>query len=80
MTAESGKQVFVDAGCAGCHTLAAAGANGTTGPNLDTLKPSYAAVVTQVTNGGGIMPSFGHSLSKAQIDAVAHFVFTATHT
>jgi mono/diheme cytochrome c family protein len=31
-----GKQVFDSAGCAGCHTFEAAGATGTTGPNLDT--------------------------------------------
>jgi cytochrome c oxidase subunit 2 len=31
------KQVFTSAGCAGCHQLAAAGSNGTTGPSLDNL-------------------------------------------
>jgi len=31
----SGKAVFASAGCGGCHTLAAAGSSGTTGPNLD---------------------------------------------
>ena len=35
-----GKAIFKGAGCAGCHTLAAAGATGTIGPNLDQLKPS----------------------------------------
>jgi mono/diheme cytochrome c family protein len=30
-----GAQVFANYGCAGCHTLAAAAAGGTTGPNLD---------------------------------------------
>ena len=35
-----GEAIFKGAGCAGCHTLAAAGATGTTGPNLDQLKPS----------------------------------------
>lgn len=29
-----GKQLFVAQGCGGCHTFAAAGANGTIGPNL----------------------------------------------
>src|SRR4051794_7295908 len=32
-----GKQVFAANGCGGCHTLAAAGANGTVGPNLNKL-------------------------------------------
>jgi mono/diheme cytochrome c family protein len=61
-------------GCAGCHTLAAAGSTGTTGPNLDQLSPSMAAVVKQVTNGGGVMPAFGGKLSPAQIQAVAKYV------
>jgi hypothetical protein len=39
-----------------CHTLAAAGATGTVGPNLDQLTPSQALVEHQVTNGGGGMP------------------------
>ena len=33
-----------------------------------------AAVVTQVTNGGGVMPAFGGKLSAAQIQAVAKYV------
>jgi cytochrome c oxidase subunit 2 len=32
--------VFQSAGCAGCHTFAAAGSNGNTGPALDNLKPA----------------------------------------
>jgi mono/diheme cytochrome c family protein len=32
----AGKAVFASAGCAGCHTLSAAGATGSVGPNLDT--------------------------------------------
>jgi len=66
-----GAAIFKGAGCAGCHTLAAAGATGTTGPNLDQLKPSMAIVVTQVTNGGAVMPAFKGKLSPAQIQAVA---------
>jgi outer membrane protein assembly factor BamB/mono/diheme cytochrome c family protein len=64
--------------CASCHTLAAAHAHGTVGPNLDQLKPSKGVVVGQVTNGGGGMPAFGGRLSKAQIDAIATYVATAT--
>src|SRR5579884_1631733 len=72
--AESGRQVWSRAGCGGCHTLAAAGANGEGGPNLDALRPSQAAVVAQVTDGGGGMPAFGGSLSPAEIRAVAAYV------
>jgi mono/diheme cytochrome c family protein len=35
--AKTGEQIFTAAGCAGCHTLAKAGASGTIGPNLDQL-------------------------------------------
>jgi cytochrome c oxidase subunit 2 len=37
-----GKQLFTANGCSGCHTLAAAGAAGTVGPNLNTLKTQAA--------------------------------------
>ncbi len=35
--------IFTSAGCVGCHTLAAANATGTVGPNLDQAKPDYRA-------------------------------------
>jgi cbb3-type cytochrome c oxidase subunit III len=70
----SGAAIFKGAGCAGCHTLAAAGAKGTVGPNLDQLKPALAIVVRQVTNGGAVMPAFKGRLTPAQIQAVAQYV------
>ena len=36
--AAAGEAVFKD-NCATCHTLSAAGASGTVGPNLDDVKP-----------------------------------------
>jgi mono/diheme cytochrome c family protein len=75
-----GKQVFASAGCAGCHTLKAAGATGTTGPNLDQLKPPQARVVKQVTNGGAIMPPFKGRLSPKQIQDVAAYVSSVAGT
>lgn len=69
-----GAAVWQQAGCGGCHTLAAAGATGSVGPNLDQLRPSEAAVAAQVTSGGGVMPSFARTLTPAQIAAVAAFV------
>jgi hypothetical protein len=66
--------VFADAGCGSCHTFKAAGSSGTTGPNLDDLKPSFDDVVRQVTNGGGGMPSFKDQLSEQEIRDVAEFV------
>jgi mono/diheme cytochrome c family protein len=35
--AKTGEQIFTAAGCAGCHTLAKAGASGNIGPNLNDL-------------------------------------------
>jgi cytochrome c6 len=71
----AGKAIFTgSAGCNGCHTLADAGATGTVGPNLDQLKPPYDAVVTQVTNGGAVMPAFKDTLTPQQIQDVAAYV------
>lgn len=72
--AGGGSVVWQQAGCGGCHTLAAAGATGTVGPNLDLLRPSAPTVAAQVRGGGGGMPSFAGSLSSTQIDAVAVWV------
>lgn len=68
-----GKSIFVSK-CGGCHTLKAAGTTGTTGPNLDLLKPPFPIAKRQVTNGGAIMPAFKGLLSDAQIEAVARYV------
>jgi mono/diheme cytochrome c family protein len=73
-SASSGKDVFDSAGCANCHTLKAAGANGRVGPDLDQLKPPAAVVTRQVSNGGGGMPAFKGTLTAAQIKAVAEYV------
>jgi uncharacterized membrane protein len=70
----AGREVFESAGCAGCHTLADAGATGNVGPNLDGARPSAAFVVERVTNGQGRMPPFRSSLSDTQIAAVAAYV------
>lgn len=75
----AGKAVFASAGCISCHTLKAANSHGTIGPNLDQLKPPYARIVTQVENGGAIMPSFKDKLTTKQIHDVAAFVFSSTH-
>jgi mono/diheme cytochrome c family protein len=38
-----GAQVFANNGCGGCHTFAAAGSGGVTGPNLDEVLPGQSA-------------------------------------
>jgi Cytochrome C oxidase, cbb3-type, subunit III len=77
-SSSAGEKVFASAGCSGCHTLAAANSKGQTGPDLDQRKPSYGAVVRQVSNGGGGMPSFSGRLSTGQIHAVARYVADST--
>jgi len=74
----AGATVFQSSGCGGCHTLAAAHATGTVGPNLDQLKPDYRHVTAQVTNGGAVMPSFKSRLTAQQIADVAAYVVKST--
>jgi cytochrome c553 len=76
--AAAGAEVFASAGCVSCHTLAAANATGTIGPNLDEAKPSADLVVERVTNGAGAMPSFADRLSEQQIQDVAAYVVEST--
>ena len=72
--AAAGADVYTSAGCGSCHTLAAAGSTGTSGPNLDDLQPDAATVAEQVTNGGGGMPAFKDQLSEQEIADVAAYV------
>ena len=69
----NGQTLFTQ-NCAACHTLAAANATGSVGPNLDQLHPGAATVKRQVENGGGAMPAFKGRLSQQQIDAVSQYV------
>jgi mono/diheme cytochrome c family protein len=71
---DPGAAVFASAGCGNCHTLAAANASGTVGPNLDELMPDAQTVADQVTNGGAGMPAFGGDLSEQEIQDVANYV------
>ena len=74
----AGKKTFSSAGCISCHTLAAANATGTVGPNLDTAKPDFKLATARVTLGKGVMPSFKGQLSDQQIADVASFVVAST--
>jgi mono/diheme cytochrome c family protein len=74
----AGKQVFLSAGCSGCHTLKDAGSTGTVGPNLDNAKPPLSLAYARVTEGAGAMPSFKGQLSPTQIANVIAYVVKAT--
>jgi uncharacterized cupredoxin-like copper-binding protein len=77
----AGATIFKASGCASCHTLAAAGASGNIGPNLDLAKPSQALVRQFVssgsTSGGSTMPAF--NISGADLNNLAAYVYQSTH-
>jgi mono/diheme cytochrome c family protein len=74
----AGAPIFQKAGCISCHTLAAAHATGTVGPNLDQTKPSYRRATARVTLGKAPMPSFKGQLTTQQIADVAAYVVKST--
>jgi mono/diheme cytochrome c family protein len=75
-----GRTIFLRDGCAGCHTLRAAGSHGTLGPNFDTSeKLTRPQIIQQLNAGTGGMPSFRDRLSERQKNAVAEFLYEATH-
>ena len=75
-----GKNVFLKKGnCATCHTLEDADSMGQIGPNLNEIRPNIKRVVSVVTEGIGVMPSFKEILSKEEIQAVAHYISISTN-
>lgn len=89
--AVGGRQTFIQQGCDGCHTLAAAGTSGTIGPNLDAaLADKSAAFIRQsivtpnavVAKGfpSGVMPQdFSTRIPKRDLDALVRYLHTVTH-
>lgn len=74
---ELGRKVFMELAqppCQLCHTLKAAGAEGTIGPSLDELQPDLDKALRAVRNGVGVMPAFREKLTPQQIEAVSRFV------
>jgi cytochrome c oxidase subunit II len=83
--APSGEELITSNGCAGCHTLKAAGATAKVGPNLGKLGDVSAAFIRKsivdpnadVTKGyePNIMPQdFGDKLSKEEQDALVKYL------
>ena len=69
-----GRELFVD-NCGTCHTLDAAGTQGSIGPNLDEAQVDEAEVLEVIANGGrgsGNMPA--NLVTGADAEAVAKFV------
>ena len=84
----AGEQIFTSAGCAGCHTLAAAGSTATIGPDLSQLSTAEAEFVrtsivepnAQVAEGFSpdVMPdNFGEELSDEELDALVKYLLEA---
>jgi mono/diheme cytochrome c family protein len=89
---KAGKPIFVST-CAVCHTLKAADALGTIGPNLDRTKLAQAVVIKAITDGGASVMSkaavakytthmtpYKGVLSPDQIKNISAFVYLSTHT
>jgi mono/diheme cytochrome c family protein len=84
--AAAGKAVFASAGCGSCHTLAAAGASGQVGPNLDEVLKGkdeqfiYDSIVNpdaEIAKGfqPGIMPkTYGEQLDDKQLGDLVAFL------
>lgn len=83
--APPGAQVFLAQGCGSCHTLAAANATGTVGPNLDDVLPGMAtqeieeSIVdpdAQIAQGfgPGIMPSTYTDLPPTELKDLVDFL------
>jgi cytochrome c6 len=75
--APPGQRLFAD-NCATCHTLSAAHATGTVGPNLDHKGFSTAAVEDKVRHGATGMPAFSDQLSATEITQVSQYVANAS--
>jgi mono/diheme cytochrome c family protein len=82
----AGAQVFANNGCGGCHTLAAANAGGTVGPDLDEVLPgqqeaeieeSIVDPEAKIAQGypKGVMPqNFGEKLSEEELKELVKFL------
>ena len=69
---DAGGQDLFATNCAGCHTLAAAGAQGRVGTNLDERRPDRERVLEAIRQGPGAMPA--NLLEGAEAEAVADYV------
>jgi cytochrome c oxidase subunit 2 len=85
----SGKTVFMTAGCGGCHTFAPAGTDAQVGPRLDAIKPQGGKPLEEfirqsivdpnavIADGyqPNVMPNtFDKTLSDEQLDALVQYL------
>jgi mono/diheme cytochrome c family protein len=86
-----GAQVFANNGCGGCHILAAAGASGVTGPDLDEVLTAGTTteeieedivdpnkVIAPGYSAGIMPPNFGETLSKKELEDLVKYLYENT--
>jgi mono/diheme cytochrome c family protein len=85
-----GAQVFANNGCGGCHTLAAAGSGGVTGPNLNEVLPGQTTAMVKesiedpnakIAKGypANVMPqNFAQTISAKEIGQLAEYLVEET--
>lgn len=85
-----GAQVFASNGCGGCHTLAAAGSGGVTGPNLDEVLPGQSAAAIEesiadpnatIAKGfpANVMPqNYGETLTPKELEDLVQYLIEST--
>jgi mono/diheme cytochrome c family protein len=86
VTGGPGAQVFASNGCGGCHTLAAAEAGGTVGPNLEEvlvgmppamIEQSIVDPNAKIAKGfpANVMPgTYGTAISKKELEQLVEFL------
>jgi mono/diheme cytochrome c family protein len=86
-----GAQVFADNGCGGCHTLAAAQAGGTVGPDLDEVLPGQTAAMIEksIADPGAsiakgfppnVMPAdYAQSLTPKELEDLVQYLLQSAH-
>ncbi len=85
-----GAQVFANNGCGTCHTLAAAGSGGVTGPNFNEVLPGQTPAMVQesiedpnakIAKGypANVMPqNFSETISKEEIEQLVEYLIENT--
>ena len=85
-----GEEVFIDQGCAACHSFVAAEAGGRVGPNLDTsllgqtpeqIRESIVRPNAEIVEGypPGIMPElYGSDIDEESLTALVEYLVTNT--
>jgi mono/diheme cytochrome c family protein len=89
-SAADGAALFESEGCAGCHTLQAAGSTAEVGPNLDTelagadekfIEESIVDPDAEIAKGfgEGIMPqNFGETMTPEELEALVAYLAEST--